>query len=110
MRSCVPRGNRDHPDVERGVLASALRWLDRSEARPFARAFLDTIQMADLRSPAGLYVGRVGTYWVDAERLCNVVARVIRGLFFHHVGEPLGADYELKVFEDIVACVANADS
>ncbi len=88
------------PDVAGGVLNAAIRSLSRPQAREYARSFLKTVQEVRLRTPAGLEIGRTGAYWADRERLFREVARIVRGLFFHEVREPLTNDYVVRVFED----------
>ena len=90
----------NHPDVNAGVLASALRSLSKPEARSFARRFLSTIRPVSIRSPAGLYIGQTGTYQADWQPVFRSIERTVRGLYFHHLGQCLGADYGVQLFED----------
>lgn len=49
----------------------------------FTRALLASMNEVSVHSPAGLYLGRATTYDVDFMRLCNVIERTMRGLYFH---------------------------
>ena len=71
----------DHPDAA-AARDSALRSLDRHEASRFRAAFLSAVREVDLRTAAGLYVGRAGAYGIDVDRLDRVVARITAGLFY----------------------------
>jgi len=84
----------EHPDVSKpnGVLAAALRSLERPQAAGFTWAFFDTMREIPVRSPSGLYIGTVSTYDVDAGRICSVVERTIRGLYYHHLKKQLRDD------------------
>jgi hypothetical protein len=90
----------DHPDVAGGVLGAAVRSLSRAAARGYSHSFLSTVKRVELRSQAGLFIGTRAAYVADGERIVRVVERITRGLFFHHHHEPLGSDYEARVFHD----------
>ncbi len=89
----------DQPDVSGGVLDSVMRSLGRPAARGFAQSLFNTIREVPVKTPAGLYLGNVGTYAVDGERIARVIERTVRGLFFHHTRQVLGAEYGVKAFE-----------
>jgi hypothetical protein len=92
----------DHPDLtgDDGVRAAALRSLSKPRAQSHARAFFRTMGSAEARSPAGLYLGRVGTYEVDRERVFRTLQRIVRGLFFHHTNLVLGAGWDVTLVVD----------
>lgn len=90
----------DHPDIRSGVLDAAMRSLTRPENITFARAFVQGIRDTEIRTPAGLYLGKGGGYVVDHTRVFRVIERVVRGLFYRHHQSQLGADYGVKAFED----------
>lgn len=52
----------------------------------------------DLMTPAGLYVGKGFRVELSEPRLAAVAARTVEGLFYHHFGWALGADYEINAW------------
>jgi len=49
----------------------------------FTRALLESIKERPVYTPAGLYLGHATSYDVDLQRLCKVIERTTRGLYFH---------------------------
>jgi hypothetical protein len=74
-----------HPDAMR-AREVVIRSLARPEARGFLMSVLETLREVDLRTPAGLYLGRAGSYVIDPPRLCRVAERTAKGLLYHHLG------------------------
>lgn len=74
-----------HPDAA-GVWPTSLRGLRRPEHLALRKTFLRGVRRVEVRTPAGLYLGKAGAYDVDLGRLNRVATRVVRGLFFHHMG------------------------
>jgi hypothetical protein len=54
----------------------------------------------DIRTQSGLWLGRRIVYDVDLQRLLGVVARCVRGLFFHHTHRMLSLDAEVRILSD----------
>lgn len=52
----------------------------------------------DLRTPSGLYLGRIPAYNVDLERLERVAVRTIKGLFFENFKRRLSDGYTATAF------------
>jgi len=86
-----------HPDAQR-VLSAVYRSLERPEARGLRIAFLNRVREVSLISRLGLYVGKTGVYEVDHPRLERVAERIVRGLFFHHTGEPVPSTCGVKAW------------
>jgi hypothetical protein len=67
--------------------ASARAAVHRSFTKPnkvaFTWALINSIKEIPVHSPGGLYLGHVASYDVDLNRLCNVIERTMRGLYFH---------------------------
>lgn len=84
----------DTSEAAREPRDAAMRGLHRPQGRRFMRSFIRGVREVEVRSPAGLFVGRTGSYHVDLERLGKVAGRTARGLFFHHVGQRLSDDFE----------------
>lgn len=88
-----------HPEVQR-VLPAVLRGLRRQEKRRFTESFVRGMRKVQLRSEAGLYLGTRGSFDVDMSRLRRAVARVVRGLYFHHNQIRLPKEAEVRVWYD----------
>jgi hypothetical protein len=88
----------DDPDC-RFVRAAAMRSLRRPRARGLRTSLLATMREVELRTPAGLYLGRrVSTYSPETDRLLRVVRRTMLGLFYRDLGHRLPEEYETKVY------------
>lgn len=70
----------DHPDVQ-GVLPKVYRSLAYKEQRGFLKSILKTIEEKEVKTPAGIYLGKKSFYDVDFNRLDSVVERIVRGLY-----------------------------
>lgn len=84
------RHNAKRPLAE-PVADTALRGLGRDQHARLRKSFLRGVREVDIKTPSGIYAGRGGAYDVDLARLGKVVIRIMRGLYFHHYGEPLPA-------------------
>lgn len=83
----------DHPDAVAN-LPSVLRSLTKDGKRRMREALFARIREVELHTPAGIYVGNGAVYDVDLDRFDNVVARSIKGLFYHQYGRRLPATYD----------------
>lgn len=72
----------DHPAVQQ-LLPSAYRSLTKPKKFKFAQAFYRSIEEIDVKTSAGLYLGKRPTYKVELFRLDRVAERVAKGLFYH---------------------------
>jgi hypothetical protein len=91
------RNDVDHPDAA-VAREAALRSLDRPQAPGLRASLLAGTRDADVRTRAGLYVGRARTYDVDVERLDRVVCRITRGLFYKTIRRPLPANPDVRSY------------
>jgi hypothetical protein len=73
----------DHPEAM-ALRASVFRGLAMPAKTGFRRRLLRAMRWVALRSRAGLHLGDAPAFDVDLARLDRVVARVIRGLYWHH--------------------------
>ena len=82
--------------------AFAIDAVHRSFTKPhkagFTRALIESINELPVYSPAGLYVGHATSYDVDLQRLCNVIERITRGLYFHEFKVRLPDDQGCKTY------------
>ncbi len=79
----------EHPDARQGWK----RELERLK-NPFRQGlrnhFISRMRMIDLYTKSDLYIGKTGLMKdIDIARLCRVIDRITRGLFFIHYGKPL---------------------
>lgn len=89
----------EHPAASR-LRPAVLRSLRNPNQRRFRAAFLRTVKQADVRTPAGLYLGQVPMYHMEMDRMHRVAGRIIRGLYYHVTKERLPPNAEaLPVFE-----------
>ena len=72
-----------HPEAV-AIRNSVFRGLAMPQKTRFTRRILGNIRPVALRTPAGLHIGRVPGFRVDLTRLDRVVARITRGLYWHH--------------------------
>jgi len=73
----------NHPEAV-AVRDSAMRGLAKPKKVKFTRRILGSMRQMTIRTPAGLFLGRAPVFDVDLTRLDRVVARVTRGLYWHH--------------------------
>ena len=88
----------EHSEAQR-VLPAVSRSLRRRKGSGFTKKLLQNVTLVDVRTPAGLYVGRAVGYKVENERLERVVARIVRGVYWYHYGFRLKENYEVNCYE-----------
>ena len=64
----------------------------------FTRALLNSISELPVHTPAGLYLGHATSYDVDLKRVCNVIERTTRGLYFHEFEVRLPDDHRCVTY------------
>jgi hypothetical protein len=99
MMLVMKAGSGEHPEIK-ALGPSVMRALSRPEKVGLRKHLQKSIQLEDLRSKAGLYLGRVPVMDVNLQRLDRVIARVTRGLYWHHFGERLRTDCAVAVFSE----------
>jgi len=82
----------------RAARDSALRSLTKLAKTRFAESLLRAVRESAVYSPAGIYLGQGLIYDVDLHRLCRVIERTTRGLYFHEFGEALPSNHRCKVY------------
>jgi hypothetical protein len=87
----------DHPDAE-AARQAAIRSLTRPEAPGLRAAFLESMREVEVRTQAGLVLGRAGAYDVDVPRVDRVVRRVVMGLLYGETGTSLPPGYATKAY------------
>lgn len=81
-------GAHSHPAADR-AWETAFRGLQRPPAAGFKGAFYKTIRYMNVVGGKGEHLGRVLTYEASGPRQGRVIARVIRGLYYHETGHVL---------------------
>jgi hypothetical protein len=100
-----------HPEAV-AIRASVFRGLAMPKKTKFTHRILGSMRHVALRTPAGLHIGRAPGFEVDLVRLDCVVARVTRGLYWHHHDHRrLPDDHEVAVWsEDGLRGITLADA
>ncbi len=88
-----------HPEAV-GIRSSVFRGLQMPEKRGFARDLVQGIREVRAKTPAGLHLGRRFAFDVDLSRLDRVVARITRGLYWHHRRIRIPDGFEVVVFSE----------
>ncbi len=79
----------EHPDARKGW-KKELERLKNPFRQGLRNHFISRMSMIDLYTKAGLYIGKTGLMKdIDIVRLCRVIDRITRGLFFIHYSIPL---------------------
>jgi len=89
----------NHPDVRRN-LPAVVRAFEKPAKQKFARRFFTQIGPVEVRTPAGLYLGPRWGFDVDLVRLDRVVARTVRGLYWHETGEVLPQSARVQAWSE----------
>ena len=79
----------------RKVVEAIRRSFWKPKKAGFARLVDNSLIEAELKSPAGLYLGKQGLIRLKRERIDRPAQRIVRGLFFHERGYPLPDGYEV---------------
>ena len=85
---------KDHPQAAE-VLKTAMRGLKRTERPNLRRDILASTRDVEQYSPGGIYLGNSKEYSLPLKRIVEVLNRIARGLYFHHVGERLPKEYSV---------------
>jgi hypothetical protein len=90
----------NHPEAL-AIRDSVFRGLAKPRKIRFTRRLLAGVRDVKLRTAAGLHLGRSAAFDVDLARLDRVVARVTRGLYWHHHNRArLPHDHEVVVWSE----------
>ena len=88
-----------HPNAEANWDA-IFRSLKRMKASGLRTRILADIYEVDLKTRSGLYLGKRLAYDVDMNRICQVVERIVRGLYFIETMTPLGMQNKVRIYTD----------
>lgn len=102
LKLCLRSDASEHPQAK-AIWDSIFRSLNRKEAKGLRSSFISDIRRIQLRTQTGLYIGRTLAYDVDMNRICRVVERTVRGLYFAESCNPLGISNEVRIstYEEI---------
>ena len=73
------------------------RSLERPQQRGFTLSLVKRAVEVDVQSESGILVGKVPVLEIDPGRIGRVLARIVRGLFFHETGARLAPNCEVTV-------------
>jgi hypothetical protein len=97
FRTVVSAGSRDSPQ---SLHLLKQRILPRVRERPaIAIELLKSVRSVDVYSKGGIFLGRAPQITFDSARIQNVIAKIVRGLFWFHTKQSLGVD---SVVEDYI--------
>lgn len=57
-----------------------------------AERMLSSVEMVDVMSPGGIFLGRARRLTIDVPRFERVVCKIVRGLFFYQLGQVVPDD------------------
>jgi hypothetical protein len=77
---------------------TAYRGLSRKTQPRLAYKLIENIKRVDSYSEAGIYLGKRTILNIDYTRVEAILNKIVRGLFYHVVGNPLPNSYMVKVF------------
>jgi len=83
-----------HPSVQKNW-PKIKRSLERVSHGGLRKLFIDSTQFINLRSNAGLYIGKAGLFNPDSERMDRVMRRISKGLFYSETGRRLPDTYDI---------------
>lgn len=84
-----------NPEAKR-VINELMRSLAGRKGRKFIRLLASSIEKTDTWSPQGyIYLGKKDAFRIDRPRITAVLHRIIRGLYFHEIGRPVPAGYQV---------------
>jgi len=99
IRLCLNDQARGHPDVNRN-LDSIFQGLKRPESEGLKHDLLADWRNVELRSKGGIVLGRRTGFKVDMRRICGVIERTVRGLFYRERKQCLPKDHGVKVISN----------
>lgn len=83
------RSDVDNDPTTKLVLDAVHRSFTKPQKIGFTRALIDSMSELPVYTPAGVYLGHASFFDSDLTRLCNVIERVTRGLYYHEYGARL---------------------
>jgi hypothetical protein len=82
-------------EAERAI-DELMRSLGGRKGRGFIGLLASSIEKVDLWSPQGsIYLGKRDAFRIDRQRITAVLSRIIRGLYFHELGQPVPTNYQV---------------
>ena len=88
-----------HPEAV-AIRSSVFRGLQMPQKTGFRHHLLRGMHLIRQRTPNGLYLGHREAFNVDLERLGRVVARITKGLHWHHEGKRIPPTFEVSAFAE----------
>lgn len=82
----------------RKLWPSLIESVTKPRKRGWAGYVFRTVRKLPVHTQAGVYIGEFPTYELNIPRLHRVADRIIRGLYFTHLREPVPGTHAVKVF------------
>lgn len=79
--------------------AKLIRALNHPQKIGFAKAFHNSVSLINLKTPAGIYLGKHPVINIDTTRYYNIISKIIRGLYFRHLKKTLPDKFSIVVYE-----------
>jgi hypothetical protein len=99
MMLCLSQDVGESPEAQKNW-AAVFRSLERPEAQGMTKAFLGRIHPVQAMTWSGIHLGKKIGFDVDLERINRVIARTVRGLYFHEWKQRLPEGYDVAVHCD----------
>jgi hypothetical protein len=84
----------DHPEVLKNK-PKIQRSFQRPEQKGFRASFLNSLDVVDSRTPAGIDCGKTLAFLVDMKRVNDEIKRITRGLFYKEKERRLPDNYQV---------------
>lgn len=79
--------------------AKLIRALNHPQKSGFAKAYHKSIDIMDIKTPAGIYLGKHPVIIINTTRYYNIISKIIRGLFFRHLKKVLPDELNIVVYQ-----------
>ncbi|MGE0641869.1 MAG: hypothetical protein AB7G12_10995 [Thermoanaerobaculia bacterium] len=107
FRLCITVAAGDEPNAKKLWKGPVLRGVHRPESAKYRAMILGSIHEVEVRSEAGIILGKAPVMDQKSARILRVVSRMARGLYTYHTGDVLPADW--PVSSDLVDPRARTD-
>jgi len=75
-----------------------IRSLSNPDQLGFQKLYSGAVSFKNIFTPTGIYLGNKPVLYVNYERLEKILAKIIRGLYYHHTKRTLKKEYSIKIF------------
>ncbi|MBX7045797.1 MAG: HNH endonuclease [Ignavibacteria bacterium] len=79
------------------VVQSSMRNMKRRTI--FTRDFINNIKIEDTYTPAGIYLGKYPTYYIEYKKVFPFIERVVKGLLYNHKKILVNANIKFSIID-----------